>query len=220
MIKFVYFDIGGVVIKDFSETDKWEKMKRDIGIPLNKDKEFDKFYDIYERKVDLGLEVDSLIPLIKKKFGVRFSDNYSILEDFINRFEKNCQLEILIRKIHKNYKVGLLTNMYPGMLLMLNEKDLMPDISWDSIVDSSVERCGKPDRKVFEIAEKRAGFNRSDILFVDNNQRNIEAANLVGWKTFLYDSSDYEKSAGELEKYLYKNIIQYSAVPWSRPRNR
>ena len=88
MTKFIYFDIGGVVVKDFSKTDKWEKMKRDIGIPLKKDEEFDKFYDIYERKVDLGLEVDSLIPLIEKKFGVRFPTKYSLLEDFITAFEK------------------------------------------------------------------------------------------------------------------------------------
>ena len=28
-MKFVYFDIGGVMIKDFSGTDKWQKMMAD-----------------------------------------------------------------------------------------------------------------------------------------------------------------------------------------------
>lgn len=30
MIKFVYFDVGGVTIKDFSGTDKWEVLEKEI----------------------------------------------------------------------------------------------------------------------------------------------------------------------------------------------
>ena len=93
------------------------------------------------------------------------------------------------------------------MLEMLNDKDLMPDVSWDTVVDSSIEGYGKPDLKIFELVQGRIKLKKAEILFVDNNQRNINAANLFGWKTFFYDSSDYEKSTQRLEAYLIKNNI-------------
>lgn len=35
MIKFVYFDIGGVVVKDFSGNNKWNEMKKFMGVKKN-----------------------------------------------------------------------------------------------------------------------------------------------------------------------------------------
>lgn len=32
-IKFIYFDVGGVVILDYSKTNKWNEMLTDLGIP-------------------------------------------------------------------------------------------------------------------------------------------------------------------------------------------
>lgn len=36
MIKFIYFDVGGVAIRDFNGTDKWENLKKELGIPKEK----------------------------------------------------------------------------------------------------------------------------------------------------------------------------------------
>ena len=51
MISFVYFDVGGVVVNDCKGNDKFEKMKRELGIKAEDDKEFDEFYDEYEKEV-------------------------------------------------------------------------------------------------------------------------------------------------------------------------
>ena len=31
-LSFIYFDVGGVVIQDFSGTNKWSQLKRELGI--------------------------------------------------------------------------------------------------------------------------------------------------------------------------------------------
>lgn len=50
MIKFVYFDIGGVVIEDFSGNKKWEELKQELGVSSDKFAEFDELYNKYVSK--------------------------------------------------------------------------------------------------------------------------------------------------------------------------
>ena len=40
-IKFIYFDIGGVLLLDFSKTNKWLEMRRDLGISPDLDSQFE-----------------------------------------------------------------------------------------------------------------------------------------------------------------------------------
>ncbi len=49
MISFVYFDLGGVVIRDFSGTNKWEEVKQEWGLT-------DKYWDEFEPKLCAGQE--------------------------------------------------------------------------------------------------------------------------------------------------------------------
>ena len=41
MISFVYFDVGGVAIKDFSGSDKWTELKKEVGVTPENDAEFE-----------------------------------------------------------------------------------------------------------------------------------------------------------------------------------
>jgi len=138
MISFIYFDVGGVVINDCKGNDKWEKMKRDLGIKPEDDKEFDEFYDKYEKDVCLGKDIDTIIPLIEKKFHIVFPVSYSMLADFINRFEKNIYIQPVIDRIKQDCLIGLLTNMYPKMFSMMTKKGIMPEANWDVVIDSSI----------------------------------------------------------------------------------
>ena len=56
MISFVYFDVGGVVILDFSGTNKWEMVKKEWGIT-------DAYWDVV---ID-----SSVVGLAKQKAGVK-----------------------------------------------------------------------------------------------------------------------------------------------------
>ncbi|MDZ4227676.1 MAG: HAD family hydrolase [Candidatus Levybacteria bacterium] len=206
MISFVYFDVGGVMMSDFSGTNKWELMKRDIGITPEKDKEFDQFWDKYEKEAHVGRDIDTLIPLITKKFHVDFPIGYSLLTDFLNRFESNESIWPVVSRVRQNCQIGLLTNMYPRMLSAMTKKDLIPSISWDIIIDSSIEGCQKPDKNIFQIAEQKINIEKDNILFVDNTAVNVNAAKDFGWQTFLYDSSNHKNFSRKLLDY-YESII-------------
>jgi len=201
MILFVYFDVGGVVVDDISGTDKWTKMKRDIGITEERDKEFDQFYNEQEKEVCGGKEVDAIISLIGEKFQVSFPPGYSLLADFINRFNKNKYIQSVIDEIKQKCGIGLLTNMYPRMLSTMAKEGIMPETIWDVVIDSSIEKCQKPNSNIFQLAEEKANSKGNEILFIDNKIENINVAKSFGWQTFFYNPSDHEKSCADLLGY-------------------
>jgi len=177
MISFIYFDIGGVLLDDFYGSDRWLKFKKSIGV-----------------KKGLNRDVDSLIPIFTKKFGLKFPKNYSLIQNLVNRFKKNDSIWPLIYKLKEKVRLGLLTNIYPGMLDLNFKKKLIPPIEWDVIIDSSVVGLQKPDPKIFVLAEKRSKAKKNEILFVDDNQVNIDVVKNFGWKTLLYKTEYPEES--------------------------
>ncbi|MEK9179475.1 MAG: HAD family hydrolase [Patescibacteria group bacterium] len=194
MLNFVYFDVGGVVIKDFSKTNKWNELQDELGITSEKKPQFEKFWRSHESERCIGGDVEELIPLLNKELGLSIPSNYSLLDGFVKRFEQNTSLWPAIERIKQSCRVGLLTNMYPRMLPEIIKRNLLPPVEWDIIVDSSIEKCQKPEPKIFEIAEYKARVRGNKILFVENSEKHIEAAKKRNWHTFLYNPADTHKS--------------------------
>lgn len=201
MSTFVYFDVGGVVVLDFSGNNKWAQLKKELGISADRNREFEVFWSKYEKEVNIGRDVETLIPLIKKKFNSKISDHYSFLIDgFVNRFDVNKTIWPVIDKIHKKCRIGLLTNMYPHMLEAIRDRGLLPEVTWDVVIDSSVCHILKPNPLIFKLGEQRARAKGKEIMFVENSPRHVNAAKNFGWQTFLYNSADPKASSNRLSK--------------------
>lgn len=206
-IKYVYFDLGGVAILDFSGTNKWKELKNELGFFGDREIEFDELWNKYNSDFVLGKkEVDMLLPLIKKRTDGNIPNNYSLLiNGFVNRFEENKNIIPIIEKIKKEAKVGLLTNAYTGMLDAIKRRGILPKIEWDNIVDSSAVGLRKPDEKIYQLSEQVVGVRGDEILFIDNTMENLNAAkDFCGWQTFYYDSSNIEESGKKLLDFWHK----------------
>lgn len=197
--KFVFFDVGGVLILDFSNTDKWSKMKKDLGVTAANDEAFEAIWQKYQYVRGIDYDIDRMIPELQEKTGIIFPEGYSMLDDFIDRFDFNKSIWSVVEKAQQlGKKVGLLTNMYPRMLGSIQAAGLMRDINWDLIIDSSVVGVEKPHQKIFELAEQGAGLKPEEILFIDNMSANTAVAAKRGWQTFTYDDQNPEKASQEL----------------------
>lgn len=208
MISFVYFDLGGVVIQDFPGTNKWEDLRTSIGITSENRKAFDVLWVRHQDRLGIDFDVDRYIPDIEKECGISFPKNFSLLNEFVNRFEKNVTIWPILESIHKKYRIGLLTNVYPRMFDEIKKRDILPPIEWDVVVDSSIVGFQKPDPKIFEIAQKMAGVDTSEILFVENSIENIEAAKSLSWNTFHYDSTKIKESNAGIINFLIKGVLK------------
>lgn len=208
MISFVYLDIGGVVIDDFSGNDKWRELQQELGINDSNRVAFEKLWKHYEPELCIGRDVETLVPILVKELGVQLPENYSLLAGFVDRFYANPEIWPVVEWLASKTRVGLLTNMYPRMFAAIERKHLLPQVQWDVIVDSSLELLQKPDRKLFELAEKRTSVPHSEILFVDNSAGHIQEAEAFGWQTFLYDSSNHPTAVRDLRQLLQTQEFQ------------
>ncbi len=208
MIKFVYFDVGCVLIKDFdTDPNKWIRMKKVMGVKPSFEKQFDEMYTQIENKsLCISQPVDTIIPLFEKKFKMKFPPGFSLQQYYLDHFEPNPDIVPVVTEISKTSQIGLLTNQYPGMLKETIARGLLPDFNWDVVVDSSIVKLQKPDIRVFEYAQKAAKVNPPEILFIDNRQKNLNPAQQLGWQVYLYDPSDFNKSSKELLKYYLKLV--------------
>lgn len=192
MIKFVYFDIGGTVIKDFSKRpDLWSDFKKDLKIT-------DEYWEKYCSPVlDIG-GVPENLPVSFDK----------LIDRFVSHFEKNELIWEPVNISKEKFRVGLLTNMYLGMFEKIQKSNLLPPINWEIIIDTSIVKLKKPEEKIYLLAQEKTHVNPSEILFVDNVEKNLEVPKQLGWSVFYYDSSDYELSSKNLLEYIQHEFTE------------
>ena len=202
MITFVYFDVGGVAIKDFSASGKWNELKSALGVTPAKEQQFTTIWNRHIDHVCIDYDVDQMVAELNAELELAIPPSTSLIHEFVKRFEKNESLWPVIQHIQTTTRVGLLTDMYPRLLDAIQKAQLLPPIQWDTVLDSSVEKLQKPDVRLFARAEARAGVRGKAILFVENRKQLCDAADAYGWTTFYYDSADYVGSSAKLHKFF------------------
>lgn len=186
---------------DFSKTNKWDQMMEDLKLNASEKKKFTEIFMVFEPEISVNNKsLDDFLESIHKEIGIDFWKNYSMLDDFIDRFEVNKTIHPIMREVSKKYKIWLLTNMYPNMLEEIEKRWILPEIDWDVIIDSSIEWLRKPQKEIYKLAERRANCQWWEILFIDNLQENLETAKKLGWKTLLYDPLNVVNSNQKLRE--------------------
>lgn len=207
-IKFIYFDVGGVLILDFSETTKWDEMLSDLGLVGELKQQFSALFAEHEERIARGEDVGAFVEAARSKLGVSFPPDYDMTADFVSRFALNPSMLKLVTKLREDYKLGLLTAQYPGMLEMIKGRGLIPpEMKWDVVIDSSVEGMTKPELEIYLLAEEKAGVSAEEILFVDNKPQLLQIPRERGWQVSAYDPQYPELSTRQLEKLIYSRSI-------------
>ena len=200
--KFVYFDVGGVAMTDFSANNGWSDLKKSLSDRTAIEAEFDIWWKKEEDAVHIGgVKLDDLVPDLIESLDVSIEKDFSLMKAFIDRFETNEHIWPAIDLASSKANIGLLTNMYTDMFSEIANADLLPKANWSEIVDSSIEGVRKPDTAIYELAQERANTRPEDIFFIDNLEANLTAPKQMGWSTFLYDPHNQKESS---EKLLIK----------------
>ncbi len=64
---------------------------------------------------------------------------------------------------------------------------------FDVKVFSCIEGVIKPDRKIYEITLKKLGVKPEEVVFVDDKEENVKAAQDIGINTILFKNSEQFK---------------------------
>lgn len=108
--------------------------------------------------------------------------------------ELNVKMVALVRRLHRRYKTGLLSNATPYLEVLIEQHGLT-DL-FDVIVNSSRVGLRKPDPEIYTLTLTRLGLKPQHCLFVDDKERNTEVAQCLGMKAVVF------RSAADLERQL------------------
>ncbi|HAK57648.1 MAG TPA: hypothetical protein DCP06_01570 [Lachnospiraceae bacterium] len=212
MIKNIIFDVGDVLV-DF----RYHEYMKDLGfdedsIIFLRDNMI--FTDFWEG-MDLGVrDVDDACGY--------FSEKYPDYSDKITTFWNNIESIVseygyaapLIRSLKdKGYKVYLLSN-YPDKLADMHWKRFTFLEYIDGFIISAKVKLAKPDPAIYRLLMDRYRLKAEQCLFIDDREKNVNAAVEVGMRSILFNG--YDELVGELEK-IYDNENE-EALSSSDPR--
>lgn len=194
-VSFIYFDVNGCLIHFFQRA--FVKLANDTGAPADA---IETAFWHYNDDVCRGvMTISDFNTELAKRLGieeVKWQDYY------LGTVEPILQMQELIKWASERYKVGLLTNIMPGFVSAMRRANQLPSIAYDAIIDSSEVGTIKPEAKMYQIAQERAGCPPSEILLIDDSRPNLMAAERLDWHVLWFDDARPEESADRVREAL------------------
>lgn len=92
---------------------------------------------------------------------------------------------------HKGYGLYLLSNVSTRIHAF---KHIIPGFSlFDGTIFSAEEKCGKPDREIYEKLFERYALKPEECFFIDDVQANINGAKSCGMAGYCFADGDVER---------------------------
>jgi len=190
-IRCVAFDFGGVLAY-FITRETVEKMAKLAQVPYE---EFNRSIWAYRYELDLGEHpyhqywgnvlrgCSSPVPLEKIEKELTHLDvtGFSRMNQKMLNWVKNLQ--------ENSYRTIIISNMSPETYQELVKEQPWLD-SFDEAIISGLIKINKPDPRIYEAAIRKAGVEPSQILFLDDVERNIEGAKKMGIRAHLFSDTD------------------------------
>jgi putative hydrolase of the HAD superfamily len=108
--------------------------------------------------------------------------------------ELNATMVALVGRLHRHFKVGLLSNATPYLEVLIAQNGLTN--LFDAVVNSARVGLRKPDPEVYRLMMARLRLEPRQCLFVDDKERNAEVARALGMNAIVF------RSAANLERAL------------------
>ena len=195
-IEAVIFDFGGVVM-DIDITKSVDAF-RQLNIQHIKYEDIIAEDKLFFRELELGLISPSTF--IKKLYEeyaiderIREADLWKAWSALLQPYDAE-RIE-RIRSLKKHVKTYLLSNTNlphrETFRRMFNEQ-FADDLEhlFDRCFYSDELHLRKPDPEIYQVVTQEIGLHPNQILFIDDNEKNIRQASAIGWKTHLITNGE------------------------------
>lgn len=135
-----------------------------------------------EVRIDLGDEVALIFQSLVLKID-RIDEMFHLVE--------RCKKE--------GFKIGILSDCPWDKFEVIQEEEQFLR-KFDVVYFSCEHRLMKNDFKFFEKFTREARVQSEEILFVDDNPKNVKKARQFGWRAFRFD----KKNVGDLENLIFE----------------
>jgi HAD superfamily hydrolase (TIGR01509 family) len=198
--KLILFDIGGVLIE---YGNVFKTASTELGIPHAL---IDSTFDKYDAEITTGIITPQELYLnCLSNNKIDADHNYIFMLSWIKDYTSIKSTHDLLIELVAKYKVGLFSNIYKGMIPELIKQDLLPNINYTYQFISCDTGLQKPDINAYKAIMDTVNYPANELLFIDDKQENIDVANNLGWKTYLFTRENTTESVIELRKLLLWN---------------
>lgn len=184
-IRFVFFDINGCLVRFFHRA--FTRLAEETG--MTSDVVETAFWHYNDAVCRGDISIQEFNNKLAKRLNVK-SLNWQ--DYYLSVIDPIPQMHELLHWASQHYHVGLMSNIMPGFIGQMLKRGLIPDLNYDVVIDSSQIGSIKPERKIYEVAQKKADCQPGEILLVDDSRSNIMAAEKLGWRVLWFD--DYRPS--------------------------
>lgn len=195
-VSFVYFDINGCLVRFFHRA--FTHLSQQTGAPADV---VETTFWHYNDRVCRG---EMTMAAFNRKLAteLRTTEPIDWQAYYMEAIEPIPAMQELVRWAAQHYRIGLLTNIMPGFVDALLRQGLLPNVSYDAIVDSSVVRTIKPESRMYAQATLKAHCPSSEILLVDDSRINLMAAEKHGWHVLWFDDYRPDESVQRVKSAL------------------
>lgn len=185
-VRFVYFDMNGCLVRFFDHA--FTRLAEDAGVTPDV---VESIFWQYNDEVNRGdMSIDDLNTILAEKLHMMV-DWYRY---YLSAVEATPGMTELVAWVAETYHAGILTNTMPGLVEAMLRNGTLPQVAFDTIVDSSQVHALKPQPEMYAIAAERAGVEPHEILLIDDDIPNLAAAGRAGWQTISFDPYAPEES--------------------------
>jgi len=194
-VKFVYFDVNGCLVHFFQRA--FVELAEEHDVPADA---VETAYWHYNDDVCRGImTINDLNDKLADRLGIESVDWSKY---YLNTVEPILEMQELLKWASERYKFGLLTNTMPGLVNGMRRINKLPELRYDTIIDSSEVAAIKPESKIYEIAQERAGVAPGEILLIDDSRVNLMAAERLGWHVLWFDDARPEEAVERVRAAL------------------
>ena len=189
MIKNLLFDLGGVIM-DICRLNCVASFER-LGM-----KDADSFLGEYSQKGPFlqleegAISEEQFRDAVRQFIDGKVSDEQidKAFCDFLVGIPSHRLVEL--RELKKNYKIYMLSNtnliMWRSRIAEdFRQEGLEREDYFDGIVTSFEAKSIKPEAKIFHAVVEKFGIKPEETLFLDDSQKNLDAAAKMGFQTLL-----------------------------------
>jgi HAD superfamily hydrolase (TIGR01509 family) len=135
-------------------------------------------------RLDLRALMGAHVRLQFEALGLKDRRKERALAEMFCVASEECMLRAsrLLRQAHARYKLGVVSNFYGNLAVVLEKAGLLPLL--DVVVDSNVVGKQKPDLEIFRCALEKLELDAQQVIFVgDSYERDIVPSRQLGMKT-------------------------------------
>ncbi len=190
MIKAIYFDLGGVIVRTENKAPRTQ-LAAEFGLTYH---EMEKVvfgggsYSTAARASTGALTEEAHWVSVTRRLGLPLDQRPRIQQQFFAGDEIDWNIIEFLRQARQTCKVGLISNAWDNLRPWIHQQKF--NDAFDHLTISAEVRIAKPMPGIYHHALNALGIQPAEAVFVDDFSENIEACRKLGMKGVFFCSAE------------------------------